>query len=139
MAKITPYFLFNGNCREAMEFYGKIFKAEPVFETYSEVKSENDPALTDETKNLISHGELKIGGETIMFADVPPAYNYNFGNNIVTAFRSSSLEDIKEVFSQLENGGNATMPLQKTPWSECYGSVTDKFGLSWNLNHDTTL
>ena len=98
MAKITPYFLFNGNCREAMEFYGKIFKAEPVFETFSEVKSKDDPALTDETKNLISHGELKIGEETIMFADVPPAYNYNFGNNIVTAFRSSSLEDIKEVF-----------------------------------------
>lgn len=139
MAKITPYFLFNGNCREAMEFYGKIFKAEPVLETFAEVKAENDPALTDETKHLISHGELRIGGETIMFADVPPSYSYNFGNNIVTAFRSSSMEEIKEVFSQLENGGTVTMPLQKTPWSECYGSVTDKFGMSWNLNHDITL
>ena len=136
MAKITPYFLFNGNCRDAMEFYGKIFNAEPVFETFEEVQN---PALTDETKNLISHGELKIGEETIMFADVPPAYTYNFGNNIVTAFRSSSLEEIKEVFSRLENGGKVTMPLQKTPWSECYGSVTDKFGLSWNLNHDIKL
>ena len=38
-----------------------------------------------------------------------------------------------------ENGGKVTMPLQKTPWSECYGSVTDKFGLSWNLNHDIKL
>ncbi|MCP1226485.1 VOC family protein [Sebaldella sp. S0638] len=97
MAKITPYFLFNGNCRDAMEFYGKIFNAEPIFETFEEVQN---PALTDETKNLISHGELKIGEETIMFADVPPAYTYNFGNNIVTAFRSSSLEEIKEVFSR---------------------------------------
>ena len=136
MAKITPYFLFNGNCRDAMEFYGKIFNAELVFETFEEVQN---PALTDETKNFISHGELKIGEETIMFADVPPAYTYNFGNNIVTAFRSSSLEEIKEVFSRLENGGKVTMPLQKTPWSECYGSVTDKFGLSWNLNHDIKL
>ena len=139
MAKITPYFLFNGNCRDAMEFYGKIFNAELILETFAEAKSADDPALTNETKYLISHGELKIGEETIMFADVPPAYNYNFGNNIVTAFRSSSLEEIKEVFSKLEDGGNVTMPLQKTPWSECYGSVTDKFGLSWNLNHDIKL
>jgi PhnB protein len=139
MAKITPYFLFNGNCREAMEFYGRVFKTEPSFETFAEAKNENDPALNSETKNLISHGEIKIGTETIMFADVPPAYNYNFGNNLVTAFRSSSLEEIKEVFSLLKDGGNVTMELQKTPWSECYGSVTDKFGLSWNLNHDITL
>lgn len=139
MAKITPYFLFNGNCREAMEFYGKIFKTKPHFETFAEAKNEDDPALNDETKNLISHGELKMGEETIMFADVPPAYNYNFGNSIVTAFRSSSLEEIREVFSLLKEGGKITMELQKTPWSECYGSVTDKFGLSWNLNHDITL
>lgn len=139
MAEITPYFLFNGNCREAMIFYSKVFKTEPVIETYAEAAAHSDSSVLDDIKDKVKHGELRFSGEVIMFADVPSSFKYNFGNNIVTAFRSSNIDEIKEVFSILKENGTVTMELQETPWSKCYGSVTDQFGLSWNLNHDTTL
>ena len=132
MSKLIPYFLFNGNCMEAMEFYKKIFKAETYIETFGDghVKI----SIPENFKDKISHGELRFNGETLMFADVLPTFDYNSGNNVVTAYKSSSLDEIKEIFSSLKINGTVTMELQETPWSKCYGSVTDQFGISWNLN-----
>jgi PhnB protein len=37
----------------------------------------------------------------------------------------------------LGEGGKITMPLMKTFWSSCFGSLTDKFGVPWMVNVET--
>ena len=43
-------------------------------------------------------------------------------------------EEIDERFKQLSAGGEILMPLQKYPFSEKFGWLEDKFGVSWQLN-----
>ena len=46
---------------------------------------------------------------------------------------SDNLDEITSSFNQLKEGGIVGMELQETFWSKCYGSVTDKFGIQWQL------
>jgi PhnB protein len=47
------------------------------------------------------------------------------------------VDEIKTLFNKLQEGGTIGMDLQETFWSKCYGSVTDKFGIQWQFNHDS--
>ena len=38
------------------------------------------------------------------------------------------------IFESLAEGGEITMPLQKTFWSPCYGMLNDRFGIPWEIN-----
>jgi PhnB protein len=47
------------------------------------------------------------------------------------------MNDIRRMFDELKVNGEVLMELQKTFWSELYGMVTDKFGVTWGLSHDS--
>lgn len=70
---VEVYLVFNGNCREAMEFYAKVFKTEPpMISTFGESPQSPDFPMPEEAKNLVMHGRLNIDGTTIMFSDTFP-------------------------------------------------------------------
>jgi PhnB protein len=46
------------------------------------------------------------------------------------------MDEIKQWFGRLKERGSITMELQETFWSKCYGSLTDKFGINWQLSHE---
>ena len=71
-----------------------------------------------------------------MFSDVFPGSPFVQGNNISLAVVSKDIEEIKSVFSRLKEGGTVGMDLQETFWSKCYGSLTDKFGIDWQLSQE---
>lgn len=139
MPKMTPYFLFNGNCREVLDFYSKVFETEAHIETYGDAPANSDSHISENIKNLVSHAELKLGDEIMMFGDVLPASPVLMGNNLATAFRSNDVDKIKKVYNALSENAVIKMNLQETPWSICYGALTDKFGMSWFFNYDKTL
>ena len=49
---------------------------------------------------------------------------------------SDDLDEIKILYYKLKDGGTVEMELQETFWSKAYGSLTDKFGVGWQLNYD---
>lgn len=55
------------------------------------------------------------------------------GNNISVAIIVDE-EQIKSFFEGLKQSGTVKMDIKKTEWSNCYGMVTDKFGITWQLN-----
>lgn len=130
---------FNGNCREAVTFYAKVFgKDLPNFMTYGDAPP--DPAgewlPTEETKGLIMYTGLDIGGTEVMFCDVPSSEGYIPGNNISPVVSSTDMEEVRTLFARLSEGGTVDMPLAETFWSGLYGMVTDKFGITWQIDHD---
>ena len=134
---INAYINFNGNCREAVEFYSEVFGTEkPVIMTYGDTPADPEYPLSEEVKKLIMHTRLNITGSTVMFSDTYPGYPYVAGNNITLAIVSKSIEEIKSIFDKLKEGGTVVMDLQETFWSKCYGSLTDKFGIEWQVSHD---
>ncbi|MCE5170757.1 VOC family protein [Paenibacillus profundus] len=135
---VDVYLNFNGNCREAVEYYAQVFRTEqPQIMTFGETPPDPNFTLPEEAKNLVMHTRLNIQGSNVMFSDVFPGMPFIAGNNISLAIVSKNLEEIQSYFHQLKEGGKVGMDLQETFWSKCYGSVTDKFGIEWQFNYDS--
>lgn len=134
---IEAYVNFNGNCREAVEFYAEVFGTEkPQIMTFGEMPPNPEFPISEEVKNLVMHTNLTITGSRIMFSDVPPGIPFIEGNNISLTVISDDVEYITSVFGKLKEGGKIEMELQETFWSKCYGYLIDKFGIGWQLSHD---
>ncbi|WP_379970944.1 VOC family protein [Ectobacillus sp. sgz5001026] len=133
---VEAYLNFNGNCREAVEYYAQVFETEkPQIMTFGEAPSDPKFPLPDEAKHLVMHARLTISGSNVMFSDVFPGTPFVAGNNISLSIASENMDEIKSYFHKLKEGGTVGMELQETFWSKYYGQVTDKFGILWQLNY----
>lgn len=134
---IGVYINFNGNCLEAIEFYAKVFETEsPKIMTFGEAPPNPEFPIPEEAKKLVMHALLNINGNSFMFSDVFPGSHFSEGNNISLVVVSKSIDDTKCLFEKLKEGGTVVMELQETFWSKCYGSLTDRFGIVWQLSYD---
>lgn len=135
---VDIYLNFNGNCREAAEFYADVFKTEkPQIMTFGEAPQSPDYTLPEEAKDLVMHTRLNINGSNVMFSDTFPGSPFILGNNISLAFVSKNEEEIHAAFEALKEGGTVTMELQETFWSKSYGALKDKFGIEWQFSHES--
>lgn len=135
---------FNGNCREAIAFYKKVFGVEPKHVmTYGEMpKGPEGPAcpggpLPKELLDRIAYADFPVGGSSIMVSDAMPGMPFVAGNNITLTFGSKDKDEIRRLFGALKEGGTVFMDLQQTFWSELYGMLTDKFGVNWQFSHES--
>jgi PhnB protein len=135
---VDVYINFNGNTREAVEFYAEVFGTEkPHIMTFGETPQDPNYPLPEEAKNMVMHTRLNISGSNVMFSDVFPGMPFVQGNNITLALISTDIDEMKSWFSKLQEGGTVVMELQETFWSKLYGQVTDKFGIGWQFNYGT--
>lgn len=134
---VDVYLYFNGNCREAVEYYSQVFETEqPQIMAYGDNPPNPEYPLPEEAKNLVMHSRLNINGSNLMFSDIFPGSPFIAGNNIGLAYVSKNMDDIKNYFNKLKDGGNVKMELQETFWSKCYGNLKDKFGIEWQFSHE---
>lgn len=134
---INVYINFNGNCREAVEFYSQVFGTEkPQIMTYGETPPNPEYPLPEESKNLVMHAKLNLSGSIVMFSDVFPGSPFVAGNNISLTVVSKNIDEVKSLFHKLKEGGVIGMDIQETFFSKCYGSLTDKFGIEWQFSYD---
>ena len=134
---VDVYLNFNGNCREAVEFYAEVFKTEkPQIMTFGEAPPNPNYELPEEAKDLVMHTRLNIDGSNVMFSDTFPGMPFVEGNNVTLAIVNKDIDQIKSLYEGLKEGGKVVMELQETFWSKLYGQVTDKFGIHWQLNYD---
>ena len=135
---IEAYLIFNGNCREAVEFYAEVFNTDdPQIMTFGDAPPNPEFTMPEEAKDLVMHTYLDISGSRVMFSDAFPGNPFVIGNNISLAVVTNNEDEIKSYYKKLKEGGEIVMPLQETFWSKCYGQVTDKFGVNWQLSLDS--
>lgn len=132
---VQVYINFNGECREAVEFYAAAFQTkEPQFMTFGDGPENPDFPLTEEDKKRIMHTELEVSGDTIMFSDILTNMDMVVGTNISLTVVMEEEEEIRRIFHILSEGGNIVMPLQQTFWTSCYGNLYDKYGIGWQFS-----
>lgn len=130
MPIVNAYITFNGNCREAIDFYKTALGAEVLF---SQTMGES-PMSDIGPADYIMHSTLKIGESTVMMSDNPDPNGPKDGGFMGLALQTSDLEEAKRLFDSLAKEGSGVMPLSKTYWAEAFGMVTDKFGIKWMVN-----
>ncbi|HZG86865.1 VOC family protein [Paenibacillus sp.] len=132
--RVNPYLIMDGNVREAVSFYQKVFGAELVnIQSFGDMPANPEFPLPDAAKELIAHAMLKIGDTELMFSDAFPGQPVRIGDNVQVCVTTDSAEKSKAVFAALADGGTIQMPIQETFWSPAYGIVTDKFGISFQV------
>lgn len=133
---VIPYLNFNGNCREAVEYYADVFKTEqPKFMTFGETPNPTMP-IPDAAKRLIMHTEIDIAGTRLMFSDAFPGSPVTQGNNISLTVVSKNRDELVNIYNRLTPGGQVHMELQETFWTGLYASFRDKYGIEWQLSLD---
>lgn len=132
---INIYLNFDGNTREVVETYAKVFSLPtPEFMTFGSQPEHPEYKLPEEAKDLIMHARLDIDGSTVMFSDLFPGMEHVSGKNFSLSFNTSDEAALRSAFAQLLEGGEVIHELQETSWSKCYGGLTDKFGIQWMFN-----
>lgn len=135
---IHAYVSFNGNCREALDFYAHVFEAEPpMLMTYGDTPDNPDFPISEEMKKRVMHARMTMDGTDVMFADAFPGMPFTAGNNVGLSIGSPDLGKIGAYYDRLKEGGQVVLEMQETFWSKGYGKVIDKFGIEWHLNHES--
>lgn len=135
--KVEMFINFNGNCREAVEYYANVFKTEVGnLMTYSEVPPDPNYTFSEADRNRICYAGLPIGNMVLMFMDMLSDSPLTVGDNINPTVSTHNKDEVIRLFYELKEGGEVFMELQKTFFSELYGMVKDKFGVIWHILHD---
>ncbi len=136
---LNTYIRFNGNCRQAVEYYSEVFGCQkPNIMTFGQFHNDSDFPMSEEQKNHVMHTFLSIEGHDVMFSDCPPGMPITQGDNFSLAYSTKNLEEITRIFNHMrDKGGQVVMELQATFWSDCYGSITDVFGINWQFTHES--
>jgi predicted 3-demethylubiquinone-9 3-methyltransferase (glyoxalase superfamily) len=112
--KIYPCLWMQGNAKEAALFYCTSFK---------------DTAIIDENPYVVV---IQSAGQNFMLLNGGPMYTTN--PSISFFVHSTDAKEVEEMWEALIKEGKILMPLDKYPWSEVYGWVEDKFGVSWQIS-----
>ncbi|GEN75251.1 VOC family protein [Chryseobacterium hagamense] len=140
MATVNVYLTFNGNCREAFDFYKSVFGGEyPYIGTFGEMPPAEGQEIKEADRNRIMHVTLPVSQETILMGSdsiSDHADQLVMGNNFSISINAESKEEADRLFNGLSAGGKITMPLSDTFWGAYFGMFTDQFGINWMVNYD---
>lgn len=133
--QVQPYLNFYGRCEEAVAFYRTALGAEAI--ELLRFKDAPDPVppgvLPPGFENKIMHGTFRLGDTTVMVSDGSRDSSAGF-QGFSLAITVPTAAEADRVFAGLADGGQVGMPLGKTFWSPRFGTVTDRFGVSWMVN-----
>lgn len=130
-SKLNPYISFDGNAKEALEFYKNVFGGTLTLSTYKEGGMPHDQA----DENKIMHGMLTADNDmTLMASDTPPGMPYNPGTSIAISLSGEDEEELRGYWNKLSDSAQIGVPLEEAPWGDVFGMLTDKFGIGWMVN-----
>ncbi len=111
--KITPCLWYNGQAKEAAALYCSVFSNSKI--------TAQSPVVTS----------INVAGQSLTLLDGGPMYTPN--PSISFYYLCESVEEIDRIWKAFSKEGFINMPLDKYPWSERYGWISDKFNVSWQL------
>ena len=130
--RLNPYINFNGNTREAMEFYKTIFGGKLEMSTFGDMPMSD---MDESENNKIMHSMLEAeNGIVFMAADMPNHMEYKEGSNFSMSLSGDDEEELRSYWDKLGEGGTIYQPLEKAPWGDSFGMLVDKFGVRWLMN-----
>lgn len=131
---VSIFVTYDGNCREAVTFYAGVFGLPaPELMVYGDAPENPQWPVAEADRNRIMYTSLNITGDVVMFCDAPAGTGVVLGSNIQITVDFREEDELRRIFAALSVGGSVDMPLQKTFFSKCYGMLTDKFGVPWQL------
>ena len=134
MTTLNTWINFNGNAKEAFDFYKSVFGGEFTKTIYFKDIATAEFPVDPSEENKIMYISLPIGPNNQLVAnDVPSVLGKvnereNRSKILVSA---NSKEEADLLFSGLSAGGEVEGPMGDSPWGSYAGMFRDKFGIEW--------
>jgi predicted 3-demethylubiquinone-9 3-methyltransferase (glyoxalase superfamily) len=128
MQKIVPCLWFDKDAGAVAEYYAGVFDG---------AKIKHVEAGMTGPGGAFSTAEIEIFGYTFFLLAAGPNFKPNPAISFFVNFDPSRDEGAREkldrLWGKLSDGGTALMPLQEYPFSQRYGWVKDRYGVSWQI------
>ncbi|MGR3503587.1 VOC family protein [Pseudaestuariivita sp.] len=132
--KLHPYLTFDGNAREALDYYAATFGTEVRdVMTFGDIPGD-EPWVDETNKHRIANASVDLAGVTVMASDTAGFESFNGHHGIVLNIGMEDLDAGKALFEKLSDGGSVEMPFEATFWARGFGVCRDKFGVGWMVN-----
>ncbi|MDP3952376.1 VOC family protein [Microbacterium sp.] len=129
MSGLVPYLFFPGNAREALTFYNDVFGGELSLFTYEQFSRADGPG------DAIAHGMVS-GSVQLFGADAGPDQDaVHIVGATFSLLGTAEPAVLHRWFDRLSEGGTNVDPLQKRPWGDFDGQVTDRHGIRWLIGY----
>lgn len=128
-SKITPCIWLDEQAERAAGFYVRTFPAGGIVATSRYPESSDNPS--GRPRGSVLTVEFEIAGQRFTALNGGPIFTLN--PSISFFVHVDTVGDVDRLFAALADGGEVLMPLDAYPWSERYGWVKDRFGVSWQV------
>jgi predicted 3-demethylubiquinone-9 3-methyltransferase (glyoxalase superfamily) len=128
MQNITPFLMFTGRAEEAINFYTSIFEQSEIVNI-----ARYGPNQAG-AEGTVMHATFRLNGQEFMCIDSNIEHDFTFTPALSFYVNCATVAEIETLFEKLSFGGQILMPLDRYPFSAKYAWISDKFGVSWQLN-----
>jgi len=127
--QIATFLTFQkGDAEQAMNLYMELF------ENSSIVDVKRWGAGAPGKEGSIMHATFKLNGNLFMCSDSPAIHDWDFTPAVSNYVDCEDEDELERLFKALSKDGKIMMPLNNYGFSQKFGFVEDKFGVSWQLN-----
>ena len=128
MQKVTTFLMFTGQAEAAMNLYTSLFKQSAILNITRYGANEAG------AEGSVQHATFTLNGQEFMCIDSNPVHAFTFTPSMSLYVRCATEEEIDSVFATLSQDGQILMPLDQYPFSQKFGWLSDRFGVSWQLS-----
>jgi predicted 3-demethylubiquinone-9 3-methyltransferase (glyoxalase superfamily) len=122
MQKITPHLWFDKEAKEAAEFYTSAFPNSKI--THVTTLHHTPSGDCD----IVA---FELAGQSFMSISAGPLFKFN--PSVSFHVKCGTKDEVDALWKKLSPGGSVLMELGEYPFSERYGWVQDKYGVSWQV------
>lgn len=133
--KVQAYLFFNGCCEEALAFYTKVLGAQTTaMMRFKDMPPSPETPISPEMAEKIMHANFTVGQTQIMASDGDCSDGSEHKGYALSISAKDVAEGKKLFDALLTDGGQVSMPYQKTFWAEGFGMLKDRFGVHWMVS-----
>lgn len=129
--KITPNLWFDHQAEEAAKFYVSVFGENSGIDdkTYFSDAGQEIHGMKEGTVMTV---DFHLYGQSFIALNGGPHFHFTPAISFYVTCETET--EVDELWNKLSEGGSMMMPLKKYDWSEKYGWVKDKYGLTWQIS-----
>ncbi|QUW23758.1 VOC family protein [Sporosarcina sp. Marseille-Q4063] len=129
MGKVTPFLMFeDGKAEEVMNYYISIIDDSEITSIVRYGANESGDEGT------VMQATFSLKGQEFMCIDSNVKHQFTFTPSFSIFVTCDSEEEINNVYEKLLEGGEALMPIGDYGFSQRFGWLNDRYGVSWQLN-----
>jgi predicted 3-demethylubiquinone-9 3-methyltransferase (glyoxalase superfamily) len=126
--KVCPFLMFQGKAEEAMQFWVSLIPGSEIGPVVKWGPGQQG------AEGSVMKGSFTVGRQTVMCTDSPMQHGFTFTPSFSFWVNCESEEEIRRLAGALSEGGSTLMPLNNYGFSRMFTWVSDRFGVSWQLN-----